>query len=301
MDDRPSDGGVRGTEPPGYALPEALRLGPVHLQVADLNRSLAYYQDVLGLRTLERGDGSAALGTHDDGVPLLRLRERKGAAPLPYRGHLGLYHFALRVPDRRSLADLLAHLRSIHARVGASDHLVSEALYLYDPDGLGIEVYADTPAGTWRREGGQIVMRTGPLDLDDLLRDAAGPWLGLPGGTVMGHVHLHVGDLGEAEAFYHRALGLDKTVWSYPGVLFFAGRGYHHHVGTNLWAESSTLPDPDGARLVEWEMVLPAAADAEAAARSVAAAGYRAVREGDGWRVADPWGIELRLRAGDGD
>src|SRR5690606_17168209 len=132
-----------------------------------------------------------------------------------YRGRLGLYHLALRVPDRPALATFLSHLTTLGVRVGASHHTVSEALYLYDPDGIGIEVYADTPREGWRREGGQFVMRTTPLDRDDLLRDAEAPWTGMPGGTAMGHLHLHVGELPRAEAFYRDALGLAKTVWSY--------------------------------------------------------------------------------------
>lgn len=299
MNENPTREALEGIPPPAYRLPAAIRVGPVRLQVADLARSLAYYQDVLGMRVLERGGGDATLGAYDDPRPLIRLHERKGAARLPYRGRLGLYHFALLVPDRPALATLLAHLDSISARVGASDHTVSEALYLYDPDGIGIEVYADAPASTWRREAGQIVMRTSPLDREGLLRMAEEPWTGMPGGTVVGHVHLHVGDLRRAEDFYHRALGLDKTVWSYEGVLFFAARGYHHHVGVNVWADATAVPDPADARLMEWELLLPDEREVAAAARSLAAAGFPGeAAEGGGWRVSDPWGIPLRLRAG---
>ena len=153
-------------------------------------------------------------------------------------GQLGLYHFAILLPDRAALGRFVAHLARIGERAGASDHLVSEALYLSDPDGLGIEVYADRPRATWRYDGQrQLAMDTRPLDLNSLVQAAGGePWTGMPAGTVMGHVHLHVGDIERAAAFYHAALGLDKVVWSYPGALFLSAGGYHHHVGLNTWA-----------------------------------------------------------------
>jgi catechol 2,3-dioxygenase len=266
----------------------------VRLQVADLERSLDWYGRVLGARLLDRGPDSAVLGAAD-GVPLIELRERPGARAVPRRGRLGLYHYALLLPDRPSLARFVRHLWDIGERAGMSDHLVSEAIYLSDSDGLGIEVYADRPRTAWRSHDGQLVMATEPLDIADLLRTSDGrEWDGLPPGTVVGHVHLFVGDLAGAEAFYHRSLGLDKVVWSYPGALFLSAGGYHHHLGTNTWAASAGPAGEDDARLLEWELVLPARADVEAALASLAAAGIPVDRIAG--RAEDPWGTVLRLR-----
>ena len=248
-----------GIVPAGYRLPAELRLGEVRLQIADLARSLDYYQRVLGMRVLERDRTTATLGAHDDSTPLVRLHERPGVAPVPQRGLVGLYHFAILLPDRAALGRFVQHLAEIGARAGASDHLVSEALYLRDPDGLGIEVYADRPRSEWRAVDRQITMATEPLDLADVVAAAKGEkWTGMPRGTRMGHVHLHVGDIERASAFYHAALGLDRMVWSYPGALFLAAGGYHHHLGLNTWAGANARSaTDDDARLLEWRIVLP--------------------------------------------
>lgn len=287
-----------GVAPSGYRLPAAVRLGPVTLQVADLERSLAYYRDVLGLRAVEQSAGGAVLAAHGDDAPLVVLREKKGVAPVPRRGRLGLYHFAILLPDRAALGRLVEHLARIGERAGASDHFVSEALYLQDPDGLGIEVYADRPRSAWRHEQRQLVMATEPLDLESLVRAAGGAaWTGMPAGTVIGHVHLYVGDIDRAAAFYHQGLGLDRVVWSYPGALFLSAGGYHHHLGVNTWAAGAAPATDDDARLLEWQILVPAAADAAAALDSLAAAGYAVEREAEGGTARDPWGTRLRLRA----
>jgi catechol 2,3-dioxygenase len=294
------DGGQRpyGIAPPGYRLPDATRLGRVRLQVSDLERSLAYYRDVLGLRVLDQTRDRATLGAHGDDRPLIELVEHVGASPVPRRGRLGLYHFAILLPDRGSLGRFVGHLAQLGARTGMSDHLVSEAVYLQDPDNLGIEVYADRPRSAWRHEGRQLAMATEPLDVRSLVEAAGGaPWAGMPLGTVIGHVHLHVGDIDEAAAFYHTGLGLDKVVWSYPGALFLSAGGYHHHLGTNTWAAGAPNAGENDARLLDWQIVVPSAEDAEAAARSVEGAGYRVTRAGEGWQTTDPWGTTLRLSA----
>ena len=254
--------GSYGQSPAGFRVPDAMRLGPAILQVSDLDRSLAFYQDTLGLAVHERDQGVARLGPHDAGATLLELRERKGARPAPQRGRLGLYHFALLLPDRPSLARFARHLGEIHARAGAADHLVSEAFYLHDPDNLGIEVYADRPREMWQRSGRQLLMATDPIDMPGLLRDAGDTgdtaWAGMPAGTTMGHMHLHVGDIDEASRFFSDALGFDRTVWQYPGALFLAGGGYHHHLGVNVWAGRSAAPPlSDDAQLLEWTMECP--------------------------------------------
>jgi len=286
-----------GIAPPGYRLPAAARLGPVRLQVADLPRSLAYYERVLGLRVLTRGDRSAALGPEGEARVLVELHERRGAAPVPRRGRLGLYHFAILLPERAALGRFVRHLADTGEHAGMSDHLVSEAVYLTDPDGLGIEVYADRPRSAWRHEGRQLVMATEPLDVEDLVRAAGSEkWRGMPAGTVIGHVHLFVGDLEAAAAFYHAGLGLDKVVWSYPGALFLSAGGYHHHLGTNTWAKGAAPAREDDARLLEWEIRVPAVADARAALASLARAGVAVDAAEDGGVARDPWGTAVRLR-----
>lgn len=285
-----------GLAPPGYRLPAQTRLGPVRLQVADLALALAFYGGVLGLRVLDRPGGRTVLGTADGEAPLVELVERPGAGPVPRRGLLGLFHVAFLLPDRAALGRFVRHLTEAGVPVGMSDHLVSEALYLTDPDGLGIEVYADRPRDAWRQDGREIAMATIPLDARGLVQAAGDmPWTGAPAGTIVGHVHLHVGDLDRAAAFYHEALGFDKVVWSYPGALFLSAGGYHHHLGTNTWAAGAPPAGEGDARLLEWTLVVPRAEDAEAAARSVEAAGHPVVRDGGGWRAADPWGTPLRI------
>jgi catechol 2,3-dioxygenase len=289
-----------GIAPKGYRLPAETRLGPVRLQIADLARSVDYYQKVPGFRAVEQSKSSASLAAHGDDTFLIELRERPGARPVPRRGRLGLYHYAILLPDRASLGRLVAHLSSIGAYAGMSDHLVSEAIYLTDPDGLGIEVYADRPRETWKHEARQLAMATNPLDVRSLAEAAGGePWTGMPPGTKIGHVHLHVADIARAEAFYHGALGFDKVVWSYPGALFLSAGGYHHHLGTNTWAVEAPRPEENDARLLEWTVVVPTTADAEGAARSLEARGYSVHADADrqSWSASDPWGTPLRIAA----
>jgi catechol 2,3-dioxygenase len=307
----PATPGSYGLPPDGFRLPAATRLGPVRLQVGDLERSLAYYQEVLGMRVLEREPGRARLGggaASPSGAsaaasPLVELRERKGVRPAPSRSRTGLFHFALLLPERAALGRFLAHARGLGLPLGAGDHLVSESLYLQDPDGLGIEVYADRPQSRWRRVGRELRMATDPLDLPGLL-EAAGdePWSGMPAAARIGHLHLHVGDLDLAARFYSAALGFDRTVWGYPGALFFGAGGYHHHLGTNVWAgRTAAPPSADEAQLLDWTIELPDETSLETAAASLERAGFPAERghaaggEAE-LRTHDRWGTPVRLR-----
>ena len=277
-------------------LPDATRLGVAHLQVSSMERSLRYYRDFLGFAVLQTDGATATLAAHDDERALLVLHEKPGATPVPRRGRLGLFHFAILLPDRAALGRFAAHLARMGAPAGSSDHLVSEAIYLQDPDGLGIEVYADRPRSAWQHlPSGEIAMATEPLDVASLLRAAGdAAWTGMPRGTVMGHVHLHVGDLREAEAFYADALGFDVVVRGYPGALFVSAGGYHHPLGLNTWAAHAAPAGDDDARLLEWTVVLPTAADVDAALERMRAAGTDV---SDGALVRDPWGTALRLVA----
>ena len=281
------------------ALPAALRLGQVRLQVGDLARSLDYYTTVLGLQPRATTASTATLHAEGDPNPLVELVERPGSAPLRANSRLGLYHFAILLPDRAALGRFVAHLAELGIRFGASDHLVSEALYLRDPDGLGIEVYADRPRSTWRWAQGELAMASEPLDTASVVAEGRGePWTGMPAGTVMGHLHLHVGDIDTASHFYHDALGLDRTVASYPGALFLSAGGYHHHLGVNTWAGRAAPASDDEARLLEWRMILPTADDATAVASRLRAAGHDVTPSSDGWQAIDPWGTRLRIAAG---
>ncbi len=286
-----------GIAPPGYRLPDALRLGQVLLQISDMERSLAYYQGVLGLRVLNRVGSVATLGAMGSDKPLVELREVAGTEAVGRHARLGLYHYAILLPTRAALGSFIQHLSAIGAEAGASDHLVSEAVYLRDPDELGIEVYADRPRERWSVEAQQLRMATDPLDVADLVRAANGAsWTGMPEGTVMGHVHLHVGDIDRATAFYHAALGLDKVVWQYPGALFMSAGGYHHHLGVNTWAGRGAVPaGATDARLLEWHIELPSQQDVDAAAASLESSGYHVTHNGDERVAHDPWGTRVRL------
>jgi catechol 2,3-dioxygenase len=282
-------------------LPDDIALGPVRLQVADLSRSLAYYGEVLGLRALDRTAEGATLGPPGSNAALVRLVQRPGATAPPRRGRLGLYHFAILLPDRPALGRFVAHLATVGVRAGSSDHRVSEALYLTDPDGLGIEVYADRPRAEWEWDRGELVMGTDPLDLNSLIGAAGGePWTGMPPATRMGHLHLHVGALAPAEEFYGQALGMRTMVRRYPGALFLSAGGYHHHLGVNTWAgEAAVAASPEEARLLEWTIVLPRPADAVSAARRIRESGHAAVAAAGDWVLTDPWGTTLRLTSRD--
>lgn len=297
----PADPGSYGEAPAGYRLPGATQLGRVRLQIADLGRSLEFYERTLGLRRLERGKSDALLSAHDDERVLVELVEGQNLRPAG-KGLFGLYHFAILLPDRASLGRFVGHLAATGKRAGGSDHLVSEAFYLRDPDGLGIEVYADRPRATWRRMGRELMIATDPVDVAQLVRAGGdAPWNGMPAGTVIGHVHLHVGDLSLGARFFSEALGFDRMTGRYPGALFMGAGGYHHHLGTNTWAGSGARPPDEGdARLLEWTIALPTAADVAAAARSIDRAGYRVETTAGEALAHDPWGTPVRLRLAGG-
>lgn len=281
---------------PMFRLPQATRVGGVRLQVSDLPRSVAFYEHVVGLRVLRAEGDTAALGPHGDERVLVTLHARAGVGRAR-SGAFGLYHFALLLPDRAALGRFAAHLSALNVRTGMADHRVSEAIYLSDPDGLGIEVYSDRPRSTWQRRNGELVMTTDPLDVASVIAEARGArWDGAPPGTTVGHVHLHVGALDAADAFYRGALGFDKTVWSYRGALFLSAGGYHHHLGTNTWSPGPSAA-PDDAQLLEWEIIVPTKDDVTAVAASLHAAGYAAKQQADAVLSADPWQTRVRVRA----
>lgn len=287
--------GSFGERPKNYRLPDATRLGQVRLQVANLDRSLEWYDRVLGLRAANSASGSSVLAAAD-GTPLVELVERKDARPGGMERRLGLFHYAILLPSRASLAAFAEHVDDVGIQVGASDHLVSEAFYLSDPDGLGIEVYADRPRESWQRINRELVMATEPIDIRGLLAEPHDAWSGMPRGTTMGHLHLHVGDIKQGSDFYSEALGLDRIVLRYPGALFMSAGGYHHHLGTNTWAGPTARPArEDDAQLLEWNIIVPDGGEVEEASRSIEGAGHDVKREGAALVARDPWGQQLRL------
>jgi catechol 2,3-dioxygenase len=258
-------------------------MGLVELSVSDLDRSLAYWQDAIGLRVLSREDGTAELGVD---TPLLRFVEEPGARPAI--GFTGLFHVALLVPDRPSLGRFLAHTaREQIPLTGLSDHVVSEAIYLRDPDHHGIEVYADRPREQWEGQVSQK-MTTIPLDAGSVLAEAGdAEFEGLPEGTKVGHVHLCVRDVDETIAFYRDKLGMGLTAHLGDQAAFLSAGGYHHHLGGNTWETRGADPAPEGtARLLRFTVVLPDDEEVERVAEQIG-----------GTEVRDPSGNALVLAA----
>jgi catechol 2,3-dioxygenase len=273
-------------------------VGTVRLTVSDLARSREFYERVIGLRATERDDGTLALGV--EGNPALVELRADSAAPGLNRRATGLYHLAILLPTRRDLALGLRRLAESRWPLdGASDPLVSEALYLSDPDGNGIEIYRDRPRGEWRREGGELRMATLPLDLESViaeLHDQDDRDEHAPAGTRIGHVHLQVADLAETEAFYSGALGFDVVVRGYPGALFVSAGGYHHHIGLNTWHSAGSGPPPTGAvGLRSFEVALPAPEELERTLQSLTDAGVPFERYNGSALVRDPSGNGVLL------
>lgn len=274
-------------------LPSATHIGSVHLTVRDLEAQRSFYEGALGLHVLERDGQTLGLGP-EAGPVILRLTGEPDAPRRPH-GTTGLFHFAVLVPTRADLGEALRRVVENGWRfTGASDHLVSEALYLNDPEGNGIEIYRDRRRDEWPRDDeGVVQMATLPLDIEGVLGEVDGatpvPPL-MPAGTYIGHVHLQVANLHDAEAFYAGALGFDVMVRTYPGALFVSAGGYHHHIGLNTWESAGGSPPPEGSTgLRSFEVVLPSSEDAERVAAQARAAGAD-VSTSDGHAIVlDPW------------
>ncbi len=291
---------VLGPRVSATAIDPATRVGVVALTVADLGRSIAYYTSAIGLAVLRQSGPDAILGAA--GTPLLLLREQPGALPWMTDAMTGLYHFAILVPSRKDLGRWLRHYLGLgYAPPGQGDHLVSEALYLRDPDGHGIEVYRDRPREEWRWINGQVQMATDPVDVRGLIAEAnaAGePWTGLPAGTCLGHVHLQVGDISQAEAFYHGILGFD-VVARMPSALFVSAGGYHHHLGLNTWHSRGAGPaPPDVASLRFFTLALPSDEALAAVVARLADTGIEHRKSGTAVALRDPWQNGILLHVG---
>ncbi len=245
-------------------LSPELKLGFVHLTVSNLERSLAYYQNSLGFQLRHRNSDTAYLGA--GGPDLLALTERPGA--IRYRNATGLYHFAILTPSRLELAQVIRRVAETRTPVqGASDHLFSEALYLGDPDGNGIEIYCDRPREQWSRDPqGRLQGDTLPMDLEGVLAELPHrpePWPGLHPQTVLGHMHLHVRTIPETLTFYRDVLGFDLMI-DWNSALFFSAGGYHHHLGLNIWGTQGAAPaPPESVGLRYFTLHLPSQAEVE--------------------------------------
>lgn len=280
----------------------ATQVGLVALTVADLERSLVFYTDVFGFALLHRQGNNVTLGTPS--APLLLLREEAGARPWPRDryAYTGLYHFAVLVPSRRDLGRWLRHrLGRGFPLPGQGDHLVSEALYISDPDGNGIEIYRDRPRSEWQWDDGQVRMAVDPVDIEGILAEAeqnGEPWAGLPDGTRVGHIHLQIGDIPQAKVFYHDILGF-SVMATMPSALFVSAGGYHHHIGMNTWHSRNAPPAPAGtAGLRFFTLELPSEEAREAVVGRLAAAGIPSTRTPDAVIVRDPWQNTLVLQIG---
>ncbi|MEZ5123294.1 MAG: VOC family protein [Solirubrobacterales bacterium] len=277
-------------------LAAAATVGAVHLTVADLGRSIEYYEGVVGLELLGRTGDSASLGR--PGRELVGLVEQRGA--LPAGRHTGLYHFALLLPSRVALARWLAHAARERAPlVGLSDHVVSEAVYLTDPDGHGIEIYRDRPREQWEGRVAQQ-MTTLPLDVDDLLGELSDPrtepFDRLPAATVMGHVHLKVARIPETVGFYRDVLGFALMAELGPYAAFLSAGGYHHHIGANTWESAGASPPPPGsAALRHATILLPDEAERDRVRQRLQAHGQIPEDDAAGLVVRDPSGNRLVL------
>jgi catechol 2,3-dioxygenase len=267
----------------------------VHLRTANLARVLDFYEHVIGLKVIERVESGAALSTTASAPALLVFSEDRNAVPRPRRA-TGLYHFAIRFPSRRDLAHAVRRLVAAEYPIeGASDHGVSEAIYLSDPDGNGVELYSDRPRSEWPMRDGQLQMVTQALDFDDLLGPVEGSVpANAPALTDIGHIHLHVADLAVAERFFHEFLGLAVMQRMAHSATFLSAGGYHHHIAVNVWVGKTPAPE-NAVGLVSYRLEIP---DAEAAITIKERAqlfGHETRIRGDLFEVIDPNGNALEL------
>jgi catechol 2,3-dioxygenase len=296
------EGGQQNLAGASSRIDPATQVGLVALTVANLERSLRFYTEIFGFTLLERRDGEATLGTPS--APLLLLREHADARPWPHDryAYTGLYHFAVLVPTRRDLGRWLRHWLELGLPLpGQGDHLVSEALYISDIDGNGIEIYRDRPRSEWHWDNGQVRMASDPVDIKGVLAEAeqdGEPWTGFPDGTRVGHIHLQIGNIPEAVMFYHDILGFD-IVASMPSALFVSAGGYHHHIGMNTWHSRNAPPAPEGTAGLRFYTLEIANEKARAAiVERLTAAGIPVRQTPDAVIVQDPWQNTLVFQIG---
>ncbi|AOV06232.1 VOC family protein [Sporosarcina ureilytica] len=268
--------------------------GEVYLNVLDLDRSKQFYTEIIGFEILEEEENKVVF-TADSKTPLLIVEQPENGIPKEPR-RTGLYHFALLLPERADLGMIIKHLVEHNVALGASDHKVSEALYLSDPDGNGIEIYTDRKPEVWSWDNGKVAMSTDQLDAESVVAESEGRvWNGLPAGTLMGHIHLHVASLSEAEAFYN-ALGFE-VVANYPQALFMANGKYHHHIGLNTWhGGGDARPSENSVGLQAYTLIYPTESVLKEAIGKVEALGSKVTAGVNRFNVEDPSGNRIILR-----
>jgi catechol 2,3-dioxygenase len=293
-----ASGGAGAPAAASRVIDPGTAVGTVSLTVSDLPRVRSFYERVLGLTVLRDDGGRVVLGA-PSGLPLIEL-QGDGSAPARDPRSPGLFHLAILFPDRRALAMALARVAGQGWPLsGASDHLVSEALYLSDPEGNGIELYRDRPRDEWQVRDGQLAMATLPLDVENLLAELARDSQvepQAPSAATMGHVHLQVSDVRQAEQFYAGVLGFEVTVRGYPGALFVSAGGYHHHLGLNTWNSPGSPPAPAGVTgLRSFRVVLPDQDALDSVLERIAEAGLTVETDATGHLVRDPFGNAVLL------
>lgn len=268
-------------------------VGEVKLKVQNMDRALRFYQDVIGFRVLDRTEKEARL-TADGRTVLLSIEQPDPVSPMQGRT-TGLYHFALLLPTRSDLARIVRHLAESGLNIGSSDHLVSEALYLSDPDGNGIEIYRDRDPKEWEWNRGEVRMTVDPLNFQDLLSEGSHePWVGLPAETVMGHIHLHVSELPKTEEFYTKGLGFEVVNRFGAQALFISTGKYHHHIGLNTWnGTGAPRPPEHSAGLKAFTLVYGDEAARARAVASVQSLGATVAEEEGGFVTEDPSGNQI--------
>jgi catechol 2,3-dioxygenase len=274
-------------------------IGLVTLRVADLKRSRRFYEGILAFQPVQQTPGRVVLGDQAK-QPLLELIEVPGAAPQPRRA-TGLYHVAFVFPTRADLGRELLRVARAGLQVGQGDHLVSEALYISDPDDNGLELYRDRPRSEWHWTNGMVEMATDPVDIRGLIAEGerdAEPWEVIPAGTRVGHIHLQVGDIQEARRFYSTILGFDVTAdLSAHGALFVSAGGYHHHIGLNTWHSRGAKPTPaNAAGLQTYVIAIPSSEGLQEVKARLVAHRVPFEEQEDSIRVNDPWSNSILLR-----
>jgi len=271
-------------------------VGHVKIKVTNLERSLKFYQEIIGFSILEQTPSSAKL-TVDGKTSILTLIKPEGVKPKQSRT-TGLYHFALLLPEKSDLANIVIHLTKNNIQFGAADHHVSEALYMQDPDGNEIEIYIDRDPAEWSWDGAEVAMLTDPLDFETLLRYSIPDkqWDQLPEKTLMGHIHLHVSDLGSTEEFYVKGLGFD-VVNRYGGQALFLSTGkYHHHIGVNTWnGVGAPKPDENSVGLESYTLILPNEEAIKDTITSLERIGVSIIEEDGHYFTYDPSGNRIEL------
>ena len=273
-------------------------IGLVTLRVADLERSRRFWEGILAFQPIELEQGKVVLGSQDN-EPLIELIEVPGAAPQPRRA-TGLYHVAILFPTRADLGRELLRVARAGVQIGQGDHLVSEALYISDPDNNGIELYRDRPRSEWHWTNGIVEMATDPVDIRGMVAEGerdAEKWEVIPAGTRIGHIHLQVGDIQEARRFYHDILGFDITAdLSQHGALFVSAGGYHHHIGLNTWHSRGAGPTPENAAgLQTYVIAIPSREGLQEVKERLLAHKVPFEEEQDLFRVNDPWSNQILL------